>query len=260
MNKFLEKIKSGKTAVGTHAQLGSQPIMEMFGIAGFDAVWIDTEHTAIDKQDLLSSIIALNGYNTAAIVRIPWNDPVLAKPVLEMGVDGIIFPYVRSAEDVEQAMESCIYPPHGIRGFGPIRANKYGIMGNQEYFDSYIDNTFRIAQIEHVDAVRCIDEILKVKYLSGIVLGPNDLSGSLGVLGQLDHPEVQKCFDIVAEAAKKVGIPFGVSTGYNAGSGGGNLKQWIDRGADYIFVGSDVSYVMSGAAATYEEVSGLVHK
>lgn len=258
MNKFLEKIKNGKTAVGTHAQLGSQPIMEMFGIAGFDAVWIDTEHTAIDRQDLLNSIIALNGYRTAAIVRIPWNDPVLAKPVLEMGVDGIIFPYVRSAQDVEQAMESCIYPPHGIRGFGPIRANKYGMMGSQEYFDTYLDDTFRIVQIEHVDAVRCIDDILKVKYLSGIVLGPNDLSGSLGVLGQADHPDVQKCFDIVAEAAKKAGIPFGVSTGYSVGSGGGNLKQWTDRGANYIFVGSDVSYAMSGAAATYEEVSNLV--
>ena len=258
MNKFFEKIRGGKLAVGTHAQLGSQPIMEMFGIAGFDAVWIDTEHTAIDKQDLLNCIIALNGYGTAAIVRIPWNDPVLAKPVLEMGADGIIFPYVRSAEDVQRAMESCIYPPGGCRGFGPVRANRYGMMGNREYSDSYIEDTFRIVQIEHVDAVSCIDEILKVRYLSGIVLGPNDLSGSLGVLGQTDHPEVVKCFDTVAKAAKKAGVPFGVSTGYNVGSGGGNLKQWVDRGADYIFVGSDVSYAMSGAAAAYREVSDLV--
>ena len=258
MNKFFEKLQNGKVAVGTHAQLGCQPIMEMFGIAGFDAVWIDTEHSAIDKNVLLNSIIALHGYNTAAIVRIPWNDPVLAKPVLEMGPDGIIFPYVRSVEDVQQAMESCIYPPYGCRGFGPIRANKYGMMSNKEYFDHYIENTFRIAQIEHVDAVRCIDDILKVKHLSGIVLGPNDLSGSLGVLGQTDHPEVQKCFDIVAAAAKKAGVPFGVSTGYNVGSGGGSLQPWIDRGANYIFVGSDVSYAMGGAAQTFAEVNDLV--
>ena len=78
MNKFLTKLKNGKTAIGTHAQLGSPVMMEIMGMAGFDAVWIDTEHTAIDKQDLLHSVIALNGYGAAAIVRIPWNDPVLA--------------------------------------------------------------------------------------------------------------------------------------------------------------------------------------
>ena len=143
MNKFLTKLKNGKTAIGTHAQLGSPVMMEIMGMAGFDAVWIDTEHTAIDKQDLLHSVIALNGYGAAAIVRIPWNDPVLAKPVLEMGVDGMIFPYVRSADEVRTAMEACLYPPLGCRGFGPIRANRYGMMGSEEYLNGYIDRTFR---------------------------------------------------------------------------------------------------------------------
>ena len=260
MNRFREKLNQGRTAIGTHAQLGSMPAMEMLGVAGFDAVWIDTEHTAIDKQDLLNCVIALHGYGTAAFVRIPWNDPVLAKPVLEMGVDGIIFPYVRSADDVDKAMRSCIYPPHGCRGFGPIRANRYGTETNEEYLENYIDRTFRVAQIEHVDAVQCIDEIVKVPYLSGIVIGPNDLSGSLGLLGQTSHPDVQKCMDIVAAAARNANLPFGVSTGYSAGSGGKSLQQWVDRGANYIFVGSDISYIMDGACATCREVGELVNQ
>jgi 2-keto-3-deoxy-L-rhamnonate aldolase RhmA len=258
MNRFFEKIKNGETAIGTHVQMGSPMIMDIMGRVGFDAVWIDTEHTAIDKDNLLNHIISLSGHGTAAIVRIPWNDAVLAKPVLEMGPDGIIFPYVRSADDVDRAMKSCIYPPYGCRGFGPIRANNYGMMTNDEYFNYYIENTMRIAQIEHVDAVECIDEILKVQYLSAIVLGPNDLSGSLGLLGRQEHPDVQACFDKVAEAANKAGIPWGVSTGYNLGSGGGGLQKWIDRGAKFLFIGSDVSYVAGGAAQTYSEVSQLV--
>ena len=102
-------------------------MMEIMGMAGFDAVWIDTEHTAIDKQDLLHSVIALNGYGAAAIVRIPWNDPVLAKPVLEMGVDGMIFPYVRSADEVRTAgqvahLQTALAPPTetGVAGTGVV--------------------------------------------------------------------------------------------------------------------------------------------
>ena len=259
MNKFIEKIKKGEVPIGTHAQIGNPMISEMMGEMGFDAVWIDTEHTAIDKNDLLTSIIGLNGSGIAAFVRIPWNDPVLAKPVLEMGPEGIIFPYVRSVEEVEKAMEACLYPPIGCRGYGPIRATNYGLINNNDYFNSYIENTFRIVQIEHVDAVNCIDDILKVKYLSGIVLGPNDLSGSLGLLGQTSHPDVQACFDKVAKAAKKAGIPFGVSTGYGAG-GVNLLQQWVDRGTDFIFIGSDISYIMSGGCQTYKEVRELFSK
>ncbi|MCI9483146.1 MAG: 4-hydroxy-3-methylbut-2-en-1-yl diphosphate synthase [Clostridiaceae bacterium] len=257
MNKFLTKLKNGKTAIGTHAQLGSPVMMEIMGMAGFDAVWIDTEHTAIDKQDLLHSVIALNGYGAAAIVRIPWNDPVLAKPVLEMGVDGMIFPYVRSADEVRTAMEACLYPPLGCRGFGPIRANRYGMMGSEEYLNGYIDRTFRIAQIEHIDAVEQIGEIVQVEHLSGIVLGPNDLSGSLGLLTQTSHPDVQRCFDLVAKAAHRANLPFGVSTGYGAGQAGAAMRQWLDRGANFVFVGSDIAYAASGAAQTFADMAGI---
>ena len=165
--------------------------------------------------------------------------------------------YVRSADEVRTAMEACLYPPLGCRGFGPIRANRYGMMGSEEYLNGYIDRTFRIAQIEHIDAVEQIGEIVQVEHLSGIVLGPNDLSGSLGLLTQTSHPDVQRCFDLVAKAAHRANLPFGVSTGYGAGQAGAAMRQWLDRGANFVFVGSDIAYAASGAAQTFADMAGI---
>ena len=254
MKSFFRKIANKELAIGAHVQLGDPCIVEMFGEIGFDAVWIDTEHTGIDKRDLLHSLISLHGYDMAGIVRIPWNDPVLVKPVLEMGPDGVIIPYVRSVEEVELAIKSCLYPPLGIRGFGPIRANAYGRISGSEYIEKYKDEMYRIVQIEHVDAVKCITEIMKVPYLSAVVMGPMDLSASLGVIGQPEHPDVVACIKNVAAAAKNAGIPFGTSIGYNPGSSTSGIEKWFDYGVDYMFVGSDVSFVMSAGMSTLRSV------
>ncbi len=102
-----------------------------------------------------------------------------------------------------------------------------------------------------------IGEIVQVEHLSGIVLGPNDLSGSLGLLTQTSHPDVQRCFDLVAKAAHRANLPFGVSTGYGAGQAGAAMRQWLDRGANFVFVGSDIAYAASGAAQTFADMAGI---
>ena len=95
-------------------------------------------------------------------MRIAWNDPVLAKPVLEMGPDGIIFPYIRTPEETRKAMAACMYPPKGIRGFGPRRANQYGVLEDREYLDAVDDSLLRMVQVEHREAVECLEDILAV--------------------------------------------------------------------------------------------------
>ena len=127
MKTFREKLYASDPLIGTVIGLCDPCISEMIGQNGYDFLWIDTEHSAMDYHTLLMHIIAAKAGGSASIVRIPWNEPYLAKRVLEMGPDGIIIPQVSGAEDVRRAMKSCLYPPEGERGFGPRRACKYGM-------------------------------------------------------------------------------------------------------------------------------------
>ena len=251
-----EKLADGRFVLGTHVSAGHPMITEILGKAGFDAIWIDTEHTAIDKSTLLLNIIAAQGAGAAAVVRIPWNDPVLAKPVLEMGVDGIVFPYVRNASEAKLAVSSCLYPPEGIRGFGPIRATEYGNTDTMDYINNKSKNVLKIIQVEHIDAVDNLDDILAIPHMDAIVIGPNDFSGSLGLLGQPMHPDVKKYFPVIAEKCKQAGKPFGVSTGYDPNNTEGT-KYWLELGADFMFLGGDTAYVMNGARLTINGVIEL---
>lgn len=242
-----KKISEKKPVIGSHVMLSDSCITEMMGQTGIDFVWIDSEHTALDKKDILLHIVAVKGTGAAAFVRIPWNDPVLVKPILEMGVEGIIFPYVRTAEEARLAVASCTYPPAGIRGFGPIRATRYGMVDTKEYIETAHTQIWKIIQIEHVDAVNNLDEILEIEGVDAIVVGPNDLSGSIGLLGQTNHPEVIKLVDTIGEKAVKHGKPFGVSMGSNPKA----VEEWIRRGINMIVLDSDVGYIMKGCKETY---------
>lgn len=222
--------------IGTHILLGHPDITEMFSEAGFDAIWIDMEYTAIDKKDTLLNIMATAGTDAAPFVRISWNDPVIAKPILDMGAEGIVFPYIRSAEEAEKAVQACLYPPDGIRGFGPLRAVKYGKIDTMDYIHERSRDIWKIIQIEHIDAVNDLDRILAVEGISAIIIGPCDLSGSLGLLGQTMHPKAKGCYENVAKKCKHANIPFGVSTGYDP-----NRKEqidyWIELGVNLLFLG-----------------------
>lgn len=251
-----KKIANKEMVVGTHLSLGDFNAAELFGEAGFDVIWVDTEHTAIDRRDLLLNIMAISGTKAASFVRVPWNDPVLVKPILEMGVDGIVFPYVRTAEEAEKAVKSCLYPPEGIRGFGPVRAIKYGKTDIMEYINKMSKDIWKIIQIEHIDAVNNLDDILAVDGVDAIVVGPNDLAGSIGLLGQTGHPEAKRLMDIIAEKAKRANKPFGVSMGFNPPVN----KEWIDRGVNFIFAGGDVAFLMNGARETLTGIIELSNK
>ena len=112
---------------GTHVSLSEPIITELIGNLGYDFIWVDTEHTAIDYHTLELLLMGARASGTQTLVRVPWNDAVLAKRVLEQGPDGIIFPMVNTAEEADRAMKSTLYPPEGNRGFGPIRATQYGL-------------------------------------------------------------------------------------------------------------------------------------
>lgn len=240
-----EKINTGEFIRGTHIFAGMHMLTECIAQTGFDALWIDTEHTAIGIESLQMNLIAARAGGTPAVVRIPWNDKTLAKPVLDMGADGIIFPYIRTADEARKAMEACEYPPRGVRGFGPLRALDYGALNVCDYITNKYRECLRIIQIEHIDAVNNLQEILDVDGIDAYIVGMNDLSASMGYLGDTLNPEMIKIYDKIAEVMIINNKPFGVS----AASDPDILKGWKDRGAKIIFSGHDVEYVKKGAEA-----------
>lgn len=245
-----EKMKAGKTAFGTHTHWGGAALAELYGIAGFDALWIDTEHGAVDKSQLLNTIVGAATSDMAVFVRVAWNDMVLAKPILDMGVEGIIFPMVLTADDAARAVAACRYPPDGVRGFGPCRAVRYGDADTIDYIDNRSREVWPVIQIEHIDAVRNLDAILKVPGIGMFIVGPCDLSASLGLLGHTHHPEVKKAMDEAAAAIRASGIPFGVSMGYDDMA----AREWIARGANIIFADSESGYLMRGCRHTLKQL------
>lgn len=250
-----EKMKRGEAVIGAHTFYLDPSITEALGLHGFAFVWIDGEHSAFDKASMLSHIIAATAADTASIVRIPWNDPVLVKPILEMGPDGILFPMVCTAEEAEKAVAACMYPPKGIRGFGPRRANRYGAASNEEFLAHPEESFLRIVQIEHVDAVRNLREILDVEGIDFPLVGPNDLSASIGRLGDTKHPEVRALCGEIVEICKERNRPFGVSLGAGDREA---IRYWIQKGASFIGCGEDISYISMGCRATMEYVDSCM--
>ena len=249
---LLQKMKK-ELVVGTHVNLADLSISEQMGALGFEFVWIEGEHSPLDKQTILGHIIGCAAGNTAAFVRIPWNDPVLAKPVLEMGPDGIVFPFIRTAEEARAAVAACTYPPKGIRGYGPRRANRYGTIPAAKYIAEVDDSILKIMQIEHIDAVTNLEEIMAVEGVDTIVVGPNDLSGSINLLSQVRHPDVMALMDTIAEKCKKANMPFGVSMPFDKA----NIADWIRRGVSWMAAGNDTSYIAKAGSETITTIREL---
>lgn len=249
-----DKIDRKEMVIGTHVSFTNSSFTELLGDVGFDFIWIDAEHGAMDKKDIQLHLIAARAAGAASFVRVPWNDPVIVKTVLDMGPDGVVFPMICSAEEAEQAVAACRYPPKGIRGLGTRRANRYGMGDKKEYFSEVENRTWKIMQIEHVDGVKDLDRILKVDGVDTIVVGPNDLSGSVGLLGQTKHPEVIALLDEIGEKARKYNIPLGVSMGYDPET----VRQWKERGIAWIGMGQDFSLLAQAAKELFAGAEELL--
>jgi 2-dehydro-3-deoxyglucarate aldolase/4-hydroxy-2-oxoheptanedioate aldolase len=187
--------------------------------------------------------MATKGTATAPLVRVTWNDPALIKPVLDIGAAGVIVPLIRTAEEARRAVSACLYPPEGIRGFGPRRPSDYGRLGGPEFCRDANERVLPIVQVEHIEAVEQIEEILAVPRLASIVVGPNDLAGSMGLTGQPGHPDVLRAIDAVVAAARRVGVPVGVGSGDDPEA----VRGWIDRGMQWLLMGADFTLLLRAA-------------
>jgi 2-keto-3-deoxy-L-rhamnonate aldolase RhmA len=200
---FKERLINREFSIGSWITIGHTVVAEIMARAGYDWLTVDMEHSAITldiAQDLIR-VIELCG--VTPLVRVGVNDANLIKRVMDAGAYGVIVPMVNSKEDAERAVASVQYPPAGFRGVGLARAQKYGV--DFEGYKKWNEReSIVIVQIEHIKAVQNIEEIMSVPGVDGFIIGPYDLSGSLGIPGQFDHPEMLKALNRVKEVTKKM--------------------------------------------------------
>lgn len=207
MNKKTTTLKSRlqnrQTTIGSWITLGHPAIAEIMASAGFDWLTVDMEHSAITlhQAQQLIQVIELSG--CTPLVRVGENDPNLIKRVMDAGSHGVIVPQVNSMRDAENAVNSVKYPPAGTRGVGLARAQGYGT--EFEAYKTWNDlESIVIVQIEHIDAVNDIDNILSVEGVDAFMIGPYDLSGSLGIPGQFSNPKFLAAMEKVNDAMVRI--------------------------------------------------------
>ncbi len=206
------RLAAGEVVLGTVVTTPSPALVETLVVAGVDWLWLDMEHSPLGLETLQTLLAVTSGSGVANLVRAPWNDAVHIKRILDAGADGVIVPLVRSAADAEAAVEACLYPPAGIRGVGLSRAQGYGATLD-EYLDCANDDVAVVVQIEHKEAVDNIAAIAATPGLAAALIGPYDLSGSMGLLGQVDHPDVQGAIAKTVAACRSAGLPLGMFCG-----------------------------------------------
>lgn len=254
---FQQKLREGERLSGTHLQMAVPEHAEIFALAGFDYVWIDTEHSPIDDRTLLQCINLVRTRGTAAIVRVPVHDYNRTKRVIEMGPDGIVFPMINTRALAEDAIRSTLYPPYGTRGFGPMRAVEYGNLEARDYVEHGVFGMARILQVETEEAVRNLKEILQVPYIDGFVIGPCDLAASVGELCKEEQPKTNALIRKAAEILREAGKPFGVSFGEISDE---TLDFYLKIGATFASSGVDYGYLLHGAKETRIRLKSAMKK
>jgi 2-dehydro-3-deoxyglucarate aldolase len=185
-----KRLNAGETLLGSWLQLPGPLSARVMAAQGFDWLAIDCEHGAFDLAGVPAVFGQVHAHGAGAVARLPAADGIWIRRVLDCGADGIIVPMVKSAKMARDIVRQAKYPPLGERGFGFSLANEYG-QRFAAYAERANEELLVIAQIEHIDAVRDIDDIVAVEGIDGVIIGPYDLSGSMGLVGQVDHPEVQ---------------------------------------------------------------------
>ena len=241
------KIENKEKMTGTHICLTDTTATKIVAMAGYDYIFIDLEHTYKPLENLLTDIMIIKATGTFVIVRVPQDDLTYTKKVLEMGVDGIIFPMIKTAEQANKMIENTLYPPYGTRGFGPLNAVEYGYADVQKYVDTTETNVCRFIMIEHIDAVKNLDEIMENEYIDGYIFGANDLSGSINQLGNIYGEGNTSLIKEAIAKLKSKGKYVGLSTGDTTCE---MLKYWSDFGIDMISAGYDYMFMLNNAVQT----------
>ncbi|TGK30922.1 2,4-dihydroxyhept-2-ene-1,7-dioic acid aldolase [Leptospira gomenensis] len=208
-NSIKEKLKAGKCTVGSWIQIPNGSIAEIMGNSGYDWVAVDMEHGSISLDILPDLLRAIQCGGTVPFVRVAKNDSNFIKQALDAGALGIICPMIETPEDISNFVSWSKYPKEGSRGVGFSRANLFG-KDFEEYKTHINENLVLVAQIEHIRGVDSIDMILQNGGVDAIMVGPYDLSASMGITGDFEHYDFKDALKRLKESAKRHGIGMGI--------------------------------------------------
>jgi 2-keto-3-deoxy-L-rhamnonate aldolase RhmA len=250
-NRVLEKLRRNEPVwVATLWTVPHWKIVEMMGIAGFDCVWLEMEHSDFTLEQMSQMILAARATGMETMVRIPrgsYNEVI--KP-LEAGAGGLLLPHVTGAADAQEFVRMAKFSPLGWRGMGGSVDNQYGSVPVPEYIEWANRETFCAVMIERKEAVEDVDAIAATEGIDLLYIGPADLSQSYGVIGQWTHPLIQGAIDRVAAACAKHGKAWGCA-------GGMSVSALMEKGARFFTVASEHSVLMSGFRQAMQRVQNL---
>lgn len=242
-NRFKHALASGRRQIGFWLSLGSAAAAEIVADAGYDFVAIDTEHAPNELPGVIEQLRALESGHATPMVRPAWNDPVLIKRLLDAGVQTLLVPFVRNAEEAARAVAATRYPPLGVRGVATgHRANRYGRVS--DYFGRAHDEMCVVVQMETRGALRELEAMAAVPGVDALLIGPSDLSADFGYLGNPGHPEVQAAIADACARCKKIRKPLGIFAPIEA-----DARRYLDLGVDFAIVGVDAAVLRRGADA-----------
>ena len=251
MNPFCQRLKSagGHAPLGTWIMSASPIVAEAIGYAGFDWGVLDMEHTPLDLMGLVHMLQAVGNTKMVPIVRVPWNDTVTVKRVLDAGAQTLLFPFVQNADEARRAVAATRYAPEGVRGMaGMSRGSKFGTL--PDYFKTANKGMGVIVQLETPEAVAQLEAIAAVPGVDALFIGPADLSGAMGHVGLVNHPEVMALMADAAQRCRALGKPLGT-----VGGSPDMVVRYRAAGFDFVAIASDLGLLMRGAQAAVQALT-----
>ena len=242
-NAFKAAIKAGKPQIGLWCSIPSNYTAELLAGAGFDWLLIDTEHTPVDIETVVTQLQAIAPYPTTPIVRVPVNDKTTIKRYLDTGAQTLLIPMVDTVEDAKAAVAYTRFPEAGFRGVaGATRATRFGRVKN--YHVNAHKEICTLVQVESREALSHIEAMAELDGIDGIFIGPADLHASLGYLGERAHKDIVPVIDDAIRRIAKAGKAPGILTDSEE-----NARRWLDCGATFVAVGADTGLLARGAEA-----------
>ena len=245
MSKTKDKIHQGQPVFGGWTLTGHPAVAEIMAAEGFDFLVADMEHTQISVEAFYHIALAAKGTDCDVLARLPSCDAVLAKQVLDLGAAGIIVPSVNTPAEAAQSVAMAKFPPAGIRGASLCRATGFGSRFS-EYFQAHNNEVLVVVMLEHITAVQNADAILATPGLDAVLIGPYDLSASMGLAGQSQHPDVLAAQETVLDACRRRRIAAGIDL---VPVDAGEVRQRIQQGFRFIACGIDTLFVREGCRA-----------
>ncbi len=242
-NAFKRALSAGQRQIGLWSSLSSNYSVEVIAGAGFDWILLDTEHSPNDLENLLTQLQAAAPYPSHPVVRVPWNDMVTIKRVLDIGAQSLLVPYVSTADEARAAVAHTRYPPAGVRGVaGTTRATRFGRI--KDYAQRAHHEICVLVQVETQAALDSIEAICAIDGVDGVFIGPADLHASLGYPGEIANAKVKPLIDQAVRRIRKAGKAPGILTPSEA-----DARHWLECGALFVAVGADVGILARGAEA-----------